>query len=186
MSNKWYLKVPWPLVAALFQVCFAGYLLGMVNQRLSAVVVADTSNLAIKEAEYDRGIALATDPALKRELLAAKAKLAAERAALREKEMQISAQGQILALAVLAVAVYCLSQLIRSTYPAGLYRWIAAGANLGVLAFIALSTYWFVTSPYDTSTSLGIYSFCSHLVITILALCSSLILQVWLTMRRPA
>jgi hypothetical protein len=150
------------------------------------VVVADTTDLAAKEAEYDRGISLATDPGLKRDLEEAKTKLAAARMALREKSMQNSVQGQSIALAVLVVAIYCLSGLIRSEYPVRLRRWLAAGANLGVVVYMCWSTYQLLTLPYDKSTGLGMYAFCWHLIMTILALLASLVLQVWLTFHKPA
>jgi hypothetical protein len=178
--SKWYQKVSWPLVAAVFLVFFAGYLLGMVNQRLSAAVVADI-NVARNEDEYVRRIVAET----KRSPEEIRTQIAIERARERDMQLQNSAEGQALALAVSFVSVCCLSTLIRTQYPVRFFRWLLAGANLGVLLFISWSTYQLWTLPYDTSTGLALYSYGWHLAITILALLSSWVLQIWLTFGRP-
>src|ERR1700678_3376123 len=108
--SKW--SILWPFVAAVFQVCFAGYLLGMTNNKLSEAVVADI-DLAGEEAARDRLLVGATDPAAKRDLEEDKANLVKKRAALREVRMQASALSQAIALGILAVASFCLASIIR-------------------------------------------------------------------------
>ena len=103
--SKWHQNVSWPLVAAAFQVCFAGYVLGIINQRLAAAVVADF-NLAAKETEYGERFAAETDPKVKSGLEEIRTRFAVERANERAAQMLNGAVGQSLALVILAVAVF--------------------------------------------------------------------------------